>query len=193
MVALVVVIIVWACFSLSGRLASGGEARLRAGLELHGLRYPSVECRRWRWYRTSLYAKIATRAAARVGQPWRATSSTVSEAKHDSATALSSPSPTEPVDGTGPAACRCWPHAREKYCPPPVAVLDEADGRPPTPEGEAEGGEDQRGPQVVGQRPAHHQAAEAITGRRVGGPLIRNKSTQRCPTPHPVASPHGPT
>ena len=54
-----------------------------------GLRYPSVECRRWRWYQTSLYAKIATRAAARVGQSWRSTSATLREAKHDAATAWS--------------------------------------------------------------------------------------------------------
>jgi hypothetical protein len=54
-----------------------------------GLRYPSVECRRWRVYQTSMYSKIATWAAARVGQSWRSTSSTLSEAKNDSATALS--------------------------------------------------------------------------------------------------------
>jgi len=36
-----------------------------------------------------MYAKMATRAAARVGQSWRATSSTLREAKNDSATALS--------------------------------------------------------------------------------------------------------
>jgi hypothetical protein len=38
---------------------------------------------------TVIYAKIASRAAARVGQPWRCSSSTLSLAKKLSATALS--------------------------------------------------------------------------------------------------------
>src|SRR4051794_18746600 len=107
-----------------------------------------------------MYAKIATRAAARVGQSWRSTRSTLRAAKNDSATALSSQSLTAPADGTRPAACRCWRNAREVYCPPPIAVMGEARRRTSGLEGEAAGGEHQFGRQVVDHRPARHPAAD---------------------------------
>jgi hypothetical protein len=62
-----------------------------------------------------MYSKMASRAAARVGQSRRWSSSTLRVAKRLSATALSKQSPTEPIDGTRPAARRRCPKASEVY------------------------------------------------------------------------------
>src|SRR5438034_4508890 len=58
-----------------------------------GLRYPRLECRRSRLYQVSMYAKIAWRAASRVGQSASRINSVSKVAKKLSATALSQQSP----------------------------------------------------------------------------------------------------
>src|SRR5579883_1589229 len=63
-------------------------------------------------------AKIAKRAAARIDQTSRGSNSTLRGAKKLSATALSTPSPTVPIAGRRPAACRRCPKAREVYGQP---------------------------------------------------------------------------
>ena len=75
--------------------------------ESAGESIPSVECRRRRLKKTSMYSKTSVRSSALVGheRPW--ISSVLIDAKKLSATALSKQSPRLPIDWAIPAARAC--------------------------------------------------------------------------------------
>ncbi len=64
--------------------------------------------------------------------------------------------------------------------------MDEASGRPPTVEGEAQGGEDQAALQVTGHGPAHHPAAEAIQDDREIEPAFAGRYIGDIGQPEPI-------
>jgi hypothetical protein len=76
-------------YRFSGRVSERNYAAISSSSYAAGLMYPSVECRRFRLYQTSMYPKIARRASSRVCQSFCISSSNSSVEKKLSATALS--------------------------------------------------------------------------------------------------------
>jgi hypothetical protein len=76
-------------YRFSGRVSERNYAAISSSSYAAGLMYPSVECRRFRLYQTSMYRKIARRASSRVCQSFCISSSNSSVEKKLSATALS--------------------------------------------------------------------------------------------------------
>jgi hypothetical protein len=111
---------------------------------------PSVECRRRRLKKTSMYSKTSVRSSAFEGQvrPWM--SSFLSVAKKLSATALSKQSPRLPIDWAMPAARACWPKASETNRAALIGVPDQPRCGPALRERHLQRVADQLGAHVIG-------------------------------------------
>src|SRR3954451_5358888 len=133
-----------------------------------------------------MYSTTARRAPARVGQGWWSMHSPLSEAKNDSARALSQHCPVRPTESRTSRSSARVAYWVEVYWAAPVGVEDHAGVGVAGRDGVGQGVGDQVGAQVVGHRVADHtpggdvddggQVEPPLPGVDVGDVLCRSLS-----------------
>src|SRR3954463_12118862 len=126
-----------------------------------------------------MYSKTSELSSRRIGHERRCTSSFLSVAKNDSATALSQQSPRDPMERAMPASRAAWPKASETYwadstgrriASMEVVVM----GRPAGWMRELTG----RSPMKSPGKPSHRREVERAFWRRIAQGLSRDDAAQ---------------